>query len=250
MSGASVVPIREVSFKQLKVACSSCSLRELCLPLGLSHDEMSQLEKLISLGVRVKKGEPLYRAGEPFRSLYAVRTGFFKTTVLAEDGREQVTGFQMSGELIGLDAISTERHTCNAVALEDSEICEIPFNRLEELCRQVPVLQHHLYKVMSREIVRDHGVMMLLGNMKAEERLAAFLLNLSQRFSIRGYSATGFYLRMTREEIGSFLGLKLETVSRIFSRFQDEGLLKVQNKYVEVLDVGGLKATLNGCAGS
>jgi CRP/FNR family transcriptional regulator len=143
-----------------------------------------------------------------------------------------------------MDGISTEHHTCNAVALEDSEVCLIPFTELEVLSSEIHSLQHHLHKVMSREIVRDHGVMMLLGTMRAEERLAAFLLNLSQRFSARGYSHTEFHLRMTREEIGSYLGLKLETVSRAFSRFQEEGLISVQQKHVRILDLLRLKALL------
>ncbi|MCX7163470.1 MAG: helix-turn-helix domain-containing protein, partial [Rhodocyclales bacterium] len=156
----------------------------------------------------------------------------------------QVTGFQMAGEILGMDGISTEVHACNAVALEDSEVCLIPFTELENLSSEIRTLQHHLHKVMSREIVRDHGVMMLLGTMRAEERLAAFLLNLSQRFTARGYSPAEFHLRMTREEIGSYLGLKLETVSRAFSRFQDEGLISVQQKHIRILDIRRLKTLL------
>ena len=151
----------------------------------------------------------------------------------------------MTGEVLGLDGISTERHSCNAIALEDSEVCVIPFSRLEELSRQVESLQHQFHKIMSREIVRDHGVMMLLGSMRAEERLAAFLLNMSQRFTARGFSPSEFHLRMTRDEIGSYLGLKLETVSRAFSRFQEEGLVAVQQKHIRILDTPGLKRLLN-----
>ncbi|MDQ5943171.1 MAG: family transcriptional regulator, anaerobic regulatory protein [Pseudomonadota bacterium] len=200
---------------------------------------------MVSARRRLKRGEHLYRAGEEFNSIYAIRSGFFKTDVLLEDGREQVTGFQMTGELLGLDGISTEQHSCNAVALEDSEVCTIPFSNLEGLSREIKTLQHHFHKVMSREIVRDHGVMMLLGTMRAEERLAAFLLNLSQRFTARGYSPAEFYLRMTREEIGSYLGLKLETVSRAFSRFQEEGLIAVQQKHIRILNITGLKQLMS-----
>jgi len=221
---------------RLKTACSNCSLRELCMPVGLSVEEMSKLDDLVFLRRSVKRGEHLFRVGEPFDSLYAARTGFFKTKLLLEDGREQVTGFHMAGELMGMDGIGTERHTCDSVALEDSEVCVIPFERLEGLSREVEALQHHFHKVMSREIVREHGVMMLLGSMRAEERLAAFLLNLSQRLSTRGYSPTEFILRMTREEIGSYLGLKLETVSRVFSKFQEEGLIAVHQKNIRILD--------------
>jgi CRP/FNR family transcriptional regulator len=143
---------------------------------------------------------------------------------------------------MGLDGISTDRHPCDAIALEDSELCVIPFSRLEELSRETPSLQRHLHKIMSREIVSDQSVMMLLGSMRAEERLAAFLLNLSQRMTARGYSPSEFYLRMTREEIGSYLGLKLETVSRVFSRFQNEGLIAVQQKHIRILDIPKLRA--------
>jgi CRP/FNR family transcriptional regulator, anaerobic regulatory protein len=236
---------REAPMTIIKTACSSCNLRELCLPYGLNDEELTRLDDLVSARKRLKRGDYLYRAGEQFDAIFAIRSGFFKTDVLIEDGRDQVTGFQMAGELLGLDGISTERHTCNAIALEDSEICAIPFSRLESLSREIHTLQHHFHKVMSREIVRDHGVMMLLGTMRAEARLAAFLLNLSQRFTARGFSHTEFYLRMTREEIGSYLGLKLETVSRAFSRFQDDGLIAVQQKHIRILNLDRLKGLMN-----
>ncbi|RIX45035.1 MAG: fumarate/nitrate reduction transcriptional regulator Fnr [Rhodocyclales bacterium GT-UBC] len=236
---------QEISIAVIKTACSNCNLRELCLPYGLNLEELERLDDLVSTRRRIKRGDHLYRAGEAFDAIYAIRSGFFKTDVLLEDGRDQVTGFQMAGELLGLDGISTEHHTCNAIALEDSEICAIPFSRLESLSREIHTLQHHFHKVMSREIVRDHGVMMLLGTMRAEERLAAFLLNLSQRFTARGFSHAEFYLRMTRDEIGSYLGLKLETVSRAFSRFQEEGHIAVQQKHIRILNVNGLKALMN-----
>ena len=236
---------QDLSLTVIKTVCSTCNLRELCLPFGLSLEELERLDDLISTRRRIKRGDYLYRVGDGFDAIYAIRSGFFKTDVLLEDGREQVTGFQMGGELLGLDGISTEHHTCNAIALEDSEICAIPFARLESLSREIHTLQRHFHKVMSREIVRDHGVMMLLGTMRAEERLAAFLLNLSQQFTTRGFSHAEFYLRMTREEIGSYLGLKLETVSRAFSRFQEEGHIAVQQKHVRILNVDGLKALLN-----
>ena len=242
MPAASVVPIALTS---LKAACSQCNLRELCLPYGLSEDEVEKLDNLVAARRKVKRGHHLYRSGDPFEALYAIKMGFFKTDIILEDGREQVTGFQMAGEILGMDGIGTETHTCNSIALEDSEICVIPFAQLEQLSREVQALQHHFHKVMSREIVRDHGVMMLLGTMRAEERLAAFLLNLSQRFTARGYSPQEFHLRMTREEIGSYLGLKLETVSRAFSRFQDEGLIAVHQKHIRIIDAGGLKRLLS-----
>ncbi|MFO1363156.1 MAG: fumarate/nitrate reduction transcriptional regulator Fnr [Burkholderiales bacterium] len=235
---------KALNIHQLRTVCSSCSLRELCLPMGLSRAEIEQLDQLVYTRRRIKRGETLYRAGDAFGSLYAIRTGFFKTDVILEDGRDQVTGFHMPGEILGMDGIGTEAHACNAHALEDGEVCVIPFARLEEVSREVRNLQHQFHKVMSREIVRDQGVMMLLGTMRAEERLAAFLLNLSQRFVARGYSPSEFHLRMTREEIGSYLGLKLETVSRIFSKFQDQGLIAVQQKHIRILDTDGLRQLL------
>ena len=229
----------------IKVACSSCSLRELCLPIGLSETELAHIDQLVGARRQLKRGELLFRAGAKFESLFAVRTGYFNTRVTATDGRDQVTGFQMAGELLGLDGIGNDTHTCDAVALEDSQVCQIPYARLEEISREVTPLQHHFHKIMTREIVRDHGVMLLLGSMRAEARLAAFLLNLTQRLQARGFSATSLVLRMTREEIGSYLGLKLETVSRSFSRFQEDGLLEVKQRDIRVLDADGLRRLLN-----
>lgn len=228
-----------------KVACSSCNLRELCLPVGLSRPQLEQLDELVAARKSVKRGEALFHSGDPFRSLFAVRTGFFKTCVSSEDGREQVTGFQMAGELLGLDGISTDRHACDAIALEDAQVCVIPYSQLEELSREFTDLQHQFHKIMSREIVRDQGVMLLLGSMRAEERLAAFLLNLTQRLHARGFSSSALILRMTREEIGSYLGLKLETVSRTFSKFQDDGLLDVKQRDIRILDNEGLHKLVN-----
>ncbi len=225
---------KPVTLAPLRVACSGCNLRELCMPMDLADADMDQLDDLTCIKHAYQRGGFLYRSGAKFQSLYAIRTGFFKTQVLHEDGREQVTGFQMAGEIIGMDAISSDAHACDAIALEDSEVCEIPFSRLEELSRKLPSLQRHLHRILSREIVRDQGIMLLLGSMRAEERLAAFLLNLSQRFAARGYSPTSFYLRMTRQEIGSYLGMKLETVSRTLSNFQGAGLITIRNKSVEI----------------
>jgi CRP/FNR family transcriptional regulator len=229
-----------------KVACSSCNLRELCLPVGMSNDQLHRLDSMVASRRAVGRGDTLFHVGDEFNALYAVRTGFFKTCISSEDGRDQVTGFQMAGELLGLDGIGTERHTCDAVALEDSQVCIIPFHDLEDLSREFSDLQRQFHKIMSREIVRDHGVMLLLGSMRAEERLAAFLLNLTQRLQTRGFSASSLILRMTREEIGSYLGLKLETVSRTFSKFQDEGILEVKQRHIHVLAPEALQKLVNG----
>ncbi|TWO72723.1 fumarate/nitrate reduction transcriptional regulator Fnr [Caenimonas sedimenti] len=232
------------------VACSNCSLRELCMPAGLAPGELARIDELVATRRKVRRGTALFQAGEPFTSLYAVRTGFFKTCVASGDGRGQVTGFQMAGEIIGLDGIVNDRHTCEAVALEDAEVCVMPFDRIAELAREVGALQHHLHRVMSREIVREHGVMLLLGTMNAEERLAAFLLNLAQRLHARGFSSSELVLRMTRQEIGNFLGLKLETVSRTFSRFAEQGLLEVRHRQVRIADPARLAGLLPNPGGT
>ncbi|MFM9971309.1 MAG: fumarate/nitrate reduction transcriptional regulator Fnr [Burkholderiales bacterium] len=226
---------------KLQTKCTNCNLRELCLPCGLTGSDAARAEQLVYTRKRIKHGETLYRAGDPFTSLYAIRTGFFKTTMIFDDGREQVSAFHMGGEMMGMDGIGAGVHGTNAISLEDGEICVIPYSRLQELAHDMPVLQTQFHKVMSREIVREHGVMMLLGSMRAEERLAAFLLNLSQRYGARGYSRDDFQLRMTRDEIGSHLGLKLETVSRAFSKFQEEGVLSVQQKHIRILDMNALR---------
>jgi CRP/FNR family transcriptional regulator len=216
-------------------------MRELCLPVGLDADALRQLDSAIANRMRIKKGGKLYRAGDPFAALYAIRLGSCKTTVLAEDGREQITGYHMMGDILGLDGIGTEHHGCEAVALEDTEVCTLPFDRLEELARAVAPLQHNLHQFLSRDIGREQNMMLMLGSMRAEERLAVFLLNLSDRYRKRGYSSTEIVLRMTREEIGSYLGLQLETVSRLFSRFQEEGLLQVQGRVLKLLDLTALR---------
>ncbi len=229
------------SIHALKTHCMDCNLRELCLPVGLTADETKQLDVSIAKRTTLKKHGTLYRAGDPFHSLYAIRIGTLKTTVLAEDGHEQVAGYHMPGDIIGLDGIGTGHHGLEATALEDSEACVLPFDTIEDLARILPRLQHNLHQIMCRQITRDQGVMLLLGSMNAGERLAVFLLNLADRYRCRGYSSTEFVLRMTREEIGSYLGLKLETVSRLFSRFQEEGLIQVQGRAVKLLDAGALK---------
>jgi CRP/FNR family transcriptional regulator len=215
------------------------------MPIGLNHDELNRIDDLVATRRHVKRGDTLFRSGDKFSSLYAIRTGFFKTCVATEDGRDQVTGFQMAGEVIGLDGIVSDNHSCDAVALEDAEVCVMPYDRIEDLSREVHGLQRHVHKIMSREIVREHGVMLLLGSMRAEERLAAFLLNLVQRLHARGFSQSELILRMSREEIGSFLGMKIETVSRTFSKFADEGIVEVKQRHVRIMNTQALKDIVN-----
>ena len=240
-----VTPIVVLDSKAIKVACANCNLRELCMPLGLSPEELDRIDGMVATRRKVKRGTALFRDGDRFASLYAIRVGFFKTFIASEDGREQITGFQMAGEVVGLDGIVNERHTCDAVALEDAEVCVMPFDRIEELSVQIHSLQRHVHKIMSREIVREHGMMLLLGSMRADERLAAFLLNMVQRLHARGFSQTELVLRMTREEIGSYLGLKLETVSRTFSKFVEDGIVEVKQRHVRILNTTALKLIVN-----
>src|SRR5450756_955659 len=236
--------VQKSSSSPLPRTCADCVVRDLCLPAGLGAKDTALLEHVVIRNRLVERQGAVCRAGSAFHSLYAIYSGFVKCTVTHDDGREQVTGLHMSGELIGMDAINSGKYTCDAVALENCNVCEIVFGELERLSREVPTLQHHFHRIMGREIARDYGVMLLLGSMRAEERLAAFLLNLSQRFASRGYSPSEFNLRMTREEIGSYLGLKLETVSRTFSKFQEDGLIGVQQKFIRILDSEGLKSVL------
>lgn len=241
----SVTPIVPLNSNTIRVACSNCNLRELCMPLGLTEGELDRVDDLVAGRRRIKRGASLFRSGDQFTNLYAIRTGFFKTCVISEDGRDQVTGFQMAGEVVGLDGIVNDRHSCDAIALEDADVCLLPFDRIEELSTEIPGLQRHVHKIMSREIVREHGVMLLLGSMRAEERLAAFLLNLVQRLHARGFSQSELVLRMTREEIGSYLGLKLETVSRTFSKFVDEGIVEVKQRHVRIVKADALRQLVN-----
>ena len=220
----------------ISTRCSACSMHQICLPTGLKEDDMDKLDQIIGRRRKVARDTHLYRVGDPFTNLYAIRLGHFKTHQVNPSGDQQVTGFQMAGELLGMDAISTDRHHCDAIALEDSEVCEIPFSRLESLFGDMPVLLRHFHRMMSQEITREQSVMLLLGNMRAEQRFAAFLTNLSSRYSVRGYSSTDFQLRMTREEIGNYLGLTIESISRLLSKFKKRGWIKVSNRQVELVD--------------
>jgi len=231
-------------------SCTACGMHQLCLPMGLEESDMKRLDKIIGRR-KVARDEFLYRIGDRFTALYAVRVGHFKTYQENLDGDRQITGFQMPGELLGMDAISTERHQCDAVALQDSEVCEIPFARLEQLFGQMPLLLRHFHRMMSHEITSEQNVIMLLGNMRAEQRFAAFLVNLSSRYAARGYSPTRFQLRMTRQDVGNYLGLTIESISRLISRFRKQGLLAVEQRDVEVVDLAALKklaAGVDACA--
>jgi CRP/FNR family transcriptional regulator len=227
-----------------ETACTACRLRDLCLPAGLSMAALQQIDALVVARRALRRGDTLFRRGDAFDALFAVRTGFFKTCMPAKDGREQVIGFQMPGELLGLDGIGDAQHGCDAVALEDSQVCVMRYAQIEMLAQACTELQPQLRRVLSREIVRDRAALLRLGGMRAEERLAAFLLDLAQRQQARGFSPSTLRLRMTREEIGSCLGLQLETVSRCFSKLQQLGLLSVRQRHVVLLDTAALRRLL------
>ena len=227
-----------------EVSCASCHLRESCLSGGVPAENLERVESIVYVRRRLKRGEALFRAGGEFHSVYAIRSGFFKTSLIDDNGREQVTGFFMAGELLGLDGVGSGRHKGHAIALEDSDVCMMPYALIEKIGRDVPSLQRRLHATLAREIVRSQGVMLLLGSMSAEERLAEFLIDLSRRFQRRGLSGSSFMLRMTRAEIGSYLGLKLETVSRLFSAFHEHGLLEVQNRQVSIVGAKDLERLL------
>ena len=216
--------------------CASCGLQHHCFPLGVRASD-----EAVSTRKRLYKGATLFRAGDPFIALYAIRSGSCKTVLLTEDGREQVSAYYIRGEYIGVDGVGAATHTCEAIALEDTELCVLPFANLEALARDSERVQRTIHLLMASEIARERSIMLMLGTMRAEQRLAAFLLDLSRRYRERGYSSTEFVLRMTREEIGSYLGLKLETVSRLFSHMHREGLLQVQGRVVKLLDLSALK---------
>ena len=229
----------------LKSLCSNCHLRELCLPCGMECTDIERLDSMMFNRRRVRAGTGLYREGDRFEFIYAVRSGTFKTSLELADGREQVSGFYLGGELMGLDGVAQGTHGSSATALEDADVCAIPYTHLTQLSAVYPGMQHVVSRLMSREIVREHSLMILLGSMNAEERLAAFLLNFSQRLKARGYSPSEFHLRMSRAEIGSYLGMKLETVSRTFSAFQQQGLLAVDKRHIRIADMAGLERTLD-----
>ncbi|WP_085583233.1 MULTISPECIES: helix-turn-helix domain-containing protein [unclassified Pseudomonas] len=236
-------PIR---LQPLPPACAACRVSGLCLPTGLPVDDSQCLGALIGPRIRIHKGAPLFNANDPLTTLYAVRCGSFKTNLNNAEGQGVVINFWMPGDVLGLDAIATEHHVCDAIALEDSEVCPIPYRRLQALARDFPVLQQSLNRLMSREIVREHERVLMLCNLTAEERLANFLIDLSRCFVDRGYSAQSFILRMSREDMASYLGLRLETVCRSVARLRAQGIVNLQGRLVEILDMTALRALEQG----
>lgn len=222
--------------------CSTCPIKDKCLPAGASERDLGRLDSLKFARRRIKEGEVLFHSGQPFAFVYAVRSGTLKATLATSDGREQVGGFAMAGELLGLDGMASGTHSTTVTALEDAEVCAIPYAQLLQLGADSPRMHLTLTRLMSIEIVRERRLMLLLGSMNAEERLAAFLADMSGRMKARGYSASEFHLRMSRADIGSYLGMTLETVSRAFSSFQRQRLLEVDKKHVRILDLEAVRA--------
>lgn len=231
---------RRVDAMTARVSCNDCSLSPICLPLAVRADELEQLDNIIHRGRTMKRGEHLYRAADEFDAVYAVRSGALKTYSVSEDGEEQVTGFYLPGEIVGMDGISTARHVSSAKALETASVCEIPFDRLEFLSSRIPSLQHHFFSLMSREIQADRELHLLVSKKSADDRIAALLLSISARHKLRGLSATTFRLPMSRYDIANYLGLAVETVSRTFTRFQQQHVLRVDGREVEILNRGAL----------
>jgi len=221
--------------------CDECGLKRICLPADLNGENLSAFADLTTVHRRIKREKRLYKQGDACASLYAVRRGFFKAVAVFADGRERVTGFQMTGDIIGTDGLPTGMHVLNLIALEDSEVCVIPYAAFEEMARRMPTLQHQFHRILSKEIIVAQNTMMLIGCMQADERVAAFLLSHSHLFVQRGYAAAEFNLRMTRKDLGSYLGMNLETVSRVFSRFHQGGLITVHQKHMQICDVKGLE---------
>lgn len=226
--------------------CKDCSLAAMCLPLSLQSEEIDMLDSIVKRGRPLKKGEMLFRQGDAFSSIYALRSGAIKTFSLSDSGEEQITGFHLASELIGLSGMDSDRYPVSAVALETTSICEIPFSRLDDLTASMPLLRKQVMRLMSREIRDDQQMMLLLSKKTADERIATLLINLSARFRARGYSAKSFRLAMSRNEIGNYLGLAVETVSRVFTRFQQQGLIAADGKQIDILDHTQLCALAGG----
>jgi len=219
-----------------KVSCKTCSISQLCLPSALDSSEVSRLEEIINRGTSISKGEFLSQAGDQFLSIWAVSSGSFKAYTLAEDGDINITGFYFPGELIGLDAISTGEHNNYVKALETSAVCKVPFEKLDDLSGEIKSLRKQMLKIMSNELIDDQNLLMLLSRKNASERMAAFILSLSLRFKQRGFSEKAFNLTMTRSDIANYLGLAIETVSRLLTQLQKDNILKIEDKLVEIID--------------
>jgi CRP/FNR family transcriptional regulator len=234
----------QINFEQLKISCASCTLRELCIPQGMSEEELKLIDTVIERKKPVHKNDYLFRAGDTNRSIYAVLSGSVKTLVDNPNGEEQIVGFHLPGELLGMDGFSGDAHTCSAVALETSSVCEFPLESLDEVCHVVPSIQYAMRRIMGKEVTKDHAMLLLLGRMSAEEKLASFLISLSKRMAQRHWKPTEFNLTMPRQDIANYLGLAVETVSRLFAHLQDEEIIEVDRRRVNISDMDRLKSII------
>jgi len=231
-----------IELPQIKVACESCSLRKLCLPYGLESKDMNLLDDSITRPKAIEKHDYLFQAGQSFNAISVVRSGSIKTFTVANSGEQQVTGFHLPGEIVGFDGVSEDVHQCSAMALETTTVCQLPFDGLEHVMTAVPGLQRQLHRIMSRELVEEQHMLLQIGKMTAEQRLAAFLINFALRLKQRGFSPNEFNFSMSRSDIANYLGLAVETVSRQFTQFQNDGLIKTDRKFIQILDFEGLNA--------
>ena len=238
-------PVNQRCPNDYQISCNNCRLSSICLPLALENNDIDKLDEIIQRGKPLQKGEHLYRDNDNFTSVYAVRSGTLKAYRVTDDGREQVTGFYFPGEVLGMDGINKNTHSCSAKALETSAVCEIPFEYLEDLSTKIPNLQRHFFQLMSREITEDQQLITMLSKNSAEERIAALMISISSRNARRKLSSTNFRLPMSRIDIGNYLGLTVETVSRVFSRLQKLQLLEVSNKEIHIVDIDGLQDIAN-----
>ena len=247
VAGMSTQPTDPGTRIQPEVSCKDCLLNELCLPSGLSTPDLQRLTGILMRGPTIARGEHLFSVGDPMVSLYAIRSGSAKIYQPTATGDDQVLGFCLPGELIGFDAVEAGWHSCAAVTLESTSVCEVPYGGLEQLCHECPGLDHAIHRLFAREITSDHALLQVLGKKSAEERLGCFLLNLSQRFRRRGFSEHEFNLTMSRNDIANHLGLAVETVSRLFARFQENGLLTVKRRHIEIQDLDRMREALGEC---
>ncbi len=224
------------------VNCGNCRLNSICMPLALSGDEVVKLDEVVTRGRPIRKGSHLFEQDSDFRSIFAVRSGALKTYRVTESGEEHVMGFYLPGEIVGIDGVSRHRYATSAIALDTSAVCEIPFERIEQLSLQLPSLQRYMFQLMSREITDDQKMLSIVSRSTAEERVASVLLSLSARQARRQLSATEFLLPMSRQDLANFLGLTVETISRVLRRFKDDQILAVEGKSISILDAEGLRS--------
>ena len=234
--------INRIDVDHLRVRCKECNLRELCFPHGMNDEELENMDAVVEQPRSLHKNDFLYRDGDKTMAIYAVRSGCIKTMTESANGDEQIVGFHLAGELLGLDGFADGTYTCNAVALETSSVCELPLDQLETLCHKLPGLQKQMRRIMGKEVSKDHKLLLLLGKMTADERLASFLLSLSTRMEERHWNANEFNLMMPRQDIANYLGMAVETVSRLFASFQNEKIIEVDRRHITILDIARLKA--------